>query len=338
MLSLENISSCIVEEKTLRPYWLSSDLLCHMEEEASAPLRRIGYDLVGTLSYLTPSEHTVRVENGLSVKIQCISEDVARVFFVDAAADEQRIPDGYVFQDLTTGGLVARYDNAWLISWTGSYEMKLGDELMLSIQNQREQVVLETFIDPNECVKKETVLPYGNEPYLPDKMRAGSVEEPDIPCLQRTTGCVDSNGDRAATLLSTVEQHKQAVIDLLGYTPDFSCRAVSLYSLLPRNCMPRAAFLERVALLTDFKAKHEAQLKEVQDKISLARNFGTEYTNGSDLARSVQRDIDASKSELLVHMLGQQPVDERAFRDKLAPHLDAMLDALCELNVLGDVC
>jgi hypothetical protein len=267
----------------------------------------------------------VRVENGLSVKILRINEDVARVCFVDAAAEEQRIPDGYVFQDLTTGDIVESYDNAWLISWTGSYELRLGDELMLSIQNQREQVVLETFIDPDECLeKKETLLPHGIEPWLSHKME-------DPPCLQRTTSC----DDKTAALQATVDQHKQAVIDLLGYTPDFGCGGSSLYSLLPSNCVPRDKFLERMAVHADLRAKYEAQLKEVKDKISLARNFGSEYQNGSDIMmRSIQRDIDASKSALLAHMLSRKPVDEQAFRDKLAPHLDAMLDALCELNAV----
>ena len=283
--------------------------------------------MVGTLSYLTPSEHRVRVENGLSVKILRINEDVARVFFVDAAAEEQRIPDGDVFQDLTTGDIVESYDKAWLISWTGSYELRLGDELMLSIQNQREQVVLETFIDPDECLeKKETLLPHGIEPWLSHKME-------DLPCLQRTTSC----DDKTAALQATVEQHKQAVIDLLGYTPHFGCDGSSLYSLLPSNCVPRDKFLSRMAVLADLRAKHEAQLKEVQDKITLAQNFFSEYKNGSDMTRSIQRDIDASKSALLVHMLSRKPVDEQAFRDKLAPHLDAMLDALCELNVAEGV-
>ena len=37
---------------------------------------------------------------------------------------------------------------------------------------------------------------------------------------------------------------------------------------------------------------------------------------------------------VLSHLLSQTPVDEQAFRNRLALHLDAMLDALLELRSL----
>jgi hypothetical protein len=135
--------------------------------DATTACKRIGYNLSGTLSYLTPSQHIVRVENGLSVKILRINDEVGRVFFVDAVAEEQRIPSEYVFQDLNTGDVIESYENAWLIAWTGSYELKHGEEIILSIQNQREQVILETFIESNEIIPPQTAS-LSDEPNITD--------------------------------------------------------------------------------------------------------------------------------------------------------------------------
>jgi len=110
------------------------------------------------------------MENGLSVKIQRINDEVGRVFFVDAVAEEQRIPSEYVFIDLNTGDTVESYKNSWLITWTGSYELKHGEEIILSIQNQREQVVFETFVKSNEIlpfIPPRTAYP-SDEPNITD--------------------------------------------------------------------------------------------------------------------------------------------------------------------------
>jgi hypothetical protein len=96
-----------------------------------------------------------------------INDEVGRVFFVDAVAEEQRIPSEYVFQDLNTGDIVESYENSWLIAWTGSYELKHGEEIILSIQNQREQVILETFIESNEIIPPQTAS-LSDEPNITD--------------------------------------------------------------------------------------------------------------------------------------------------------------------------
>ena len=168
---------------------------------------------------------------------------------------------------------------------------------------------------PQECTKKETLLPYADEQRFQAKMSAA-----DPAC------CVDEK----SALLATVKQHKQAVSHLLGYTPNFESGSECVYRLLPIKCMPKAKFLERTALLSGLKATHEERLKEVQD----ARSFGTEYQTSDDVMQSIQMEIDASKTALLSHLLSQTPVDEQAFRNRLALHLDAMLDALLELRSL----
>ena len=98
----------------------------------------------GTLSYLEASENTVELENGLNVKISRINDDVARVYFVKAdTSEEQSVPPGYVFRNLTTGTIVGSYCDAWLISWTSNYEMSYYGGVVLNIDQQREQVILE---------------------------------------------------------------------------------------------------------------------------------------------------------------------------------------------------
>ena len=174
---------------------------------------------------------------------------------------------------------------------------------------------------PQECTKKETLLPYADEQRFQAKMSAA-----DPAC------CVDEK----SALLATVKQHKQAVSHLLGYTPNFESGSECVYRLLPIKCMPKAKFLERTALLSGLKATHEERLKEVQDRIRVARSFGTEYQTSDDVMQSIQMEIDASKTALLSHLLSQTPIDEQAFRNRLALHLDAMLDALLELGTLQD--
>ena len=99
----------------------------------------------GTLSYLKPSENTIKLENCIhDVKISRVNDDIARVYFVQADTKEEvsvPIPIGYVFRNLTTGNDVTSYHDEWLISWTSNYELKLGDTVVLNIDFQRQQAI-----------------------------------------------------------------------------------------------------------------------------------------------------------------------------------------------------
>ena len=104
----------------------------------------------GSLSYLKPSETTVKLENGLRIKISRVNDDVARVYFVQAATvmdpvhvqeRDVPIPAGFVFHNLTTSRNVTPFRNEWLISWTSRFELKRGDEVVLNIDLQRQQAI-----------------------------------------------------------------------------------------------------------------------------------------------------------------------------------------------------
>ena len=92
------------------------------------------------LSYLKPSETTIKLEDGLCIKISRVNDDVARVYFVQAAtAMQEPIPAGFVFHNLTTGHIVVPFRNEWLISWASNFELKRGEENVLNIDSQRQQ-------------------------------------------------------------------------------------------------------------------------------------------------------------------------------------------------------
>ena len=104
----------------------------------------------GSLSYLKPSETTVKLENGLRIKISRVNDDVARVYFVQAATvmdpvhvqeRDVPIPAGFVFHNLTTSHNLTPFRNEWLISWTSKFELKRGEEVVLNIDLQRQQAI-----------------------------------------------------------------------------------------------------------------------------------------------------------------------------------------------------
>ena len=118
-----------------------SGVLFNVSREGASDMR-----FGGSLSYLKPSETTVKLENGLCIKISRVNDDVARVYFVQAATviDPERdvpIPAGFVFYNLTTSRNVTPFRNEWLISWTSKFELKRGDEVVLNIDLQRQQAI-----------------------------------------------------------------------------------------------------------------------------------------------------------------------------------------------------
>jgi hypothetical protein len=111
----------------------------------------------GILTYLKESDTTIKLDPHLSVCITRANDEIACVYLVPTDGPKSDsglpIPDEYAFHNVTTDSEVPGHRDEWLISWTSSYELRRGDEIVLKIDNQRLQVVQSAFEKERDAVQ-----------------------------------------------------------------------------------------------------------------------------------------------------------------------------------------
>ena len=157
---------------------------------------------------------------------------------------------------------------------------------------------------------------------------------------------------RVQVLQETVNNSEKEITQLLGFRPVFEQFNQTFYSMLPKGCISKEYFATRVGEIQGYIAKNTADLKRVQDEkkhcadyhycadyyAGYGAHIGKRAVPNHDQIEaqisSFMMQIETNKSSLLTFVMSNKPVDATAFHDKLAPHLDSMLDALLELRSL----
>jgi hypothetical protein len=105
--------------------------------------------LRGSYSYHNNNGYAFEMGQGLQGRITCIDNNVARLHFLQLNADTHYapvpIPNRYVLHDLATRAVVPPYNEEFIIIWSGNYELKDGDNTVLSLDVQREQAIRTRF-------------------------------------------------------------------------------------------------------------------------------------------------------------------------------------------------
>ena len=80
------------------------------------------------------------IDDDLSIRIECINNNVARVFLVNTASVLQPIPQPIRMTE-AGGDVVIPNHNEFLISWVGTYTLYLNGQPYMILNNQREQSI-----------------------------------------------------------------------------------------------------------------------------------------------------------------------------------------------------
>ena len=97
----------------------------------------------GSFSFKNPRILEVRINDNVCVRLERAGFALARLYFVEEAA-EVNIPDGLEVFDDTNGGLpVLPFSNtqAFGLAWTDNYTVKLNGVPIMGLMNQRQWAV-----------------------------------------------------------------------------------------------------------------------------------------------------------------------------------------------------
>ena len=99
----------------------------------------------GTFSYRKNSPQTKDIGNNLRIKTEKMTNDVARVYFIDNQENPTPPPANVVCTCSSTGEIIqsAVINGAvsFIILWMYSYEIKVDDIKIFSIENQKQQAL-----------------------------------------------------------------------------------------------------------------------------------------------------------------------------------------------------
>ena len=93
-----------------------------------------------SLSYKHDNVSYLARDNGLTIKIKRINNDVARLYFVDGQQVQQPIPANVIMLD-AAGIAVAPFKDNYLITWFDSYTLSLHGQPYMVIDNPKQQAI-----------------------------------------------------------------------------------------------------------------------------------------------------------------------------------------------------
>jgi DNA repair exonuclease SbcCD ATPase subunit len=153
-------------------------------------------------------------------------------------------------------------------------------------------------------------------------------------------------GNRVRHLTASLEKAEAAAEAMLGYslTSAHYRSSGSLYHLLPEGYLNHQAYDYQVKQFQSQLAKQEAQLDRIRGELGTSELTPAPPFLRGDLKqaleakqeqlRSATAQVRCARSQLLSYMATHKPMRDAHFSDKLAGHLDAMLDAYLELQKL----
>jgi hypothetical protein len=151
---------------------------------------------------------------------------------------------------------------------------------------------------------------------------------------------LSDKGNRVLLLKKQVEESKAAAEGLLGY-PLTSAHyqasgnfGNSLYQLLPEGYVDHQVFGYQVRHLQQELAKQEENLDRVKGELGdfKSRSSWSAVDRTKSEIIKLEQQVHIMRSRLLCYMMSYQPMLDATFSDKLAGHLDAMLEAYLELR------
>ncbi|KAG2451914.1 hypothetical protein HYH02_003689 [Chlamydomonas schloesseri] len=95
----------------------------------------------GTFSYLDDDVHWVRLDAVTTARLERINNSVARVYLVDNDNVQVAVPNNLTMTD-QAGNVVAPYMQNFLITWVESYTLTLNGQVVMRINNGRQQSIL----------------------------------------------------------------------------------------------------------------------------------------------------------------------------------------------------
>lgn len=94
----------------------------------------------GSFSYKQDYVSYLALDNNLTIKIERVNNDVARVYLVNAQQVQQPVPANVVITD-AAGIAVRPFLNNFFITWFDSYTLLRNGQPHMVLNNQKEQAI-----------------------------------------------------------------------------------------------------------------------------------------------------------------------------------------------------
>jgi hypothetical protein len=101
----------------------------------------------GVFSYKKDRERVVQVHELWKVKIERLDVNIARLVFLNNQDEEQAdVPENFALRDAVTTADVGRFGNSFFIVWNNSYVLSNAEDIVLYIDNQRQQAIRRVYM------------------------------------------------------------------------------------------------------------------------------------------------------------------------------------------------
>jgi len=92
-------------------------------------------------SYHTDRILKLKLDTAVELQITRVDTNVARLYFVDERGFPIPVPDEFTLYEAVSHSRVPVHNSEFLITWTGSYELKRRDATVLRLDSQRQQAI-----------------------------------------------------------------------------------------------------------------------------------------------------------------------------------------------------
>lgn len=94
----------------------------------------------GSFSYRQDNVNYLALDDKLTIRIERINNNVARVYLVDGQQVQQPVP-AYVGMTNGAGAAVPPLQNAFFITWFDSYVLSVNGQPYMTLNNQKQQSI-----------------------------------------------------------------------------------------------------------------------------------------------------------------------------------------------------
>ncbi|EIE26306.1 hypothetical protein COCSUDRAFT_58847 [Coccomyxa subellipsoidea C-169] len=95
----------------------------------------------GSFSYLQDNVNYLQIDGALSIRIERINNNVARVYIANAENVQQPVPPHITMAD-SAGAPVLPFLENFLITWFGSYVLSINGQPHMILNNQKRQSII----------------------------------------------------------------------------------------------------------------------------------------------------------------------------------------------------
>jgi hypothetical protein len=95
----------------------------------------------GNFSYLHDHVNYLQIDGGLSIRIERITKDVARVYIANAENVQQPMPP-HITMANSAGAPVPPFRENFIITWFESYVLSINGQPHMILNNQKQQSIL----------------------------------------------------------------------------------------------------------------------------------------------------------------------------------------------------